>query len=56
MRDSKAIRENTLLYDIPYTTTLEGAKAIIMAIADAKKHPLRVFSLQEYYTAHNNPQ
>lgn len=56
VRDSKAIRENTLLYDIPYTTTLEGAKAIIMAIADAKKHPLRVFSLQEYYTAHSKPQ
>lgn len=49
VRDSRAIRENTLMYGVPYTTTLEGAKAIAMAIADDKKHPLRVCSLQEYY-------
>jgi carbamoyl-phosphate synthase large subunit len=47
--DSKSIRQNTLLHGVPYTTTLEGAKAVALAIAGSKKYALRVKSLQEYY-------
>ncbi len=49
VEDSKSIRQNTLLYGVPYSTTLEGAKAVALAIADAKTHGLSVRSLQEYY-------
>ena len=49
VQDSKSIRQNTLLYGIPYSTTLEGAKAMALAIADAKQHWMSVRSLQEYY-------
>jgi carbamoyl-phosphate synthase large subunit len=49
VKDSKSIRQNTLLHGVPYTTTLEGAKAVALAIADSKKHALSVRSLQEYY-------
>ncbi|MDL2266698.1 carbamoyl-phosphate synthase large subunit [Desulfovibrio sp. OttesenSCG-928-G15] len=49
VQDSRSIRQNTLLYGVPYSTTLEGAKAISMAIADSKEHGLNVRSLQEYY-------
>jgi Carbamoylphosphate synthase large subunit (split gene in MJ) len=49
VQDSKSIRQNTLLYGIPYSTTLEGAKAMALAIADAKQHGMSVRSLQEYY-------
>ena len=49
VKDSKSIRQSTLLYGVPYSTTLEGAKAIAMAIADAKKHGQVVKSMQEYY-------
>ncbi len=49
VRDSKEIRQNTLLYGVPYSTTLEGAKAMAMAMADSRKRGLQVRSLQEYY-------
>ena len=49
VRDSTAIRRNTLLFGIPYSTTLEGARAMALAIADAKTRPMEVKSLQEYY-------
>ncbi len=49
VQDSKSIRQSTLQYGVPYSTTLDGAKAIALAIADARKHGLNVRSLQEYY-------
>ena len=49
VQDSKSIRQNTLLYGVPYSTTLDGAKAIALAIADARTHGTDVKSLQEYY-------
>ena len=49
VQDSKSIRQNTLLYGVPYSTTLEGARAMALAIADSKKHGTQVRSLQEYY-------
>ncbi len=47
--DSKAIRQGALLYGVPYCTTLAGAKACALALADSKKHGLSVRSIQEYY-------
>ncbi len=49
VQDSKAIRQSALLYGVPYCTTLAGAKASALALADAKKHGLSVRSIQEYY-------
>ncbi|MDR2726723.1 MAG: carbamoyl-phosphate synthase large subunit, partial [Deltaproteobacteria bacterium] len=49
VQDSRSIRQNTLLHNVPYSTTLDGARAIAMAIADAGKHGAGVRSLQEYY-------
>ncbi len=49
VQDSKAIRQATLLYGVPYCTTLPGAKACAMALADAEKHGLSVRNIQEYY-------
>ncbi|MDL2290491.1 carbamoyl-phosphate synthase large subunit [Desulfovibrio sp. OttesenSCG-928-F20] len=49
VQDSRSIRQNTLLYGVPYSTTLDGAKAMGMAIADARTHGIEVRSLQEYY-------
>ncbi len=47
--DAKMIRQNTLLYDIPYTTTVSGAKAIAQAILEVRETGLKVQSLQKYY-------
>ena len=47
--DSTAIRSNTVIYNIPYFTTLEGAKAATKAIAALKKGKLNVKALQNYH-------
>jgi carbamoyl-phosphate synthase large subunit len=39
----------TLLYGIPYTTTVAGAKAMAMAIKEQRGRGLSVKSLQEYH-------
>ena len=49
--DSRAIREATLHYGVPYTTTMSGARAIARAIHAAQNNPLRVESIQDYYQA-----
>lgn len=49
--DSKAIREATLHYGVPYTTTMSGARAIARAIHAAQNNPLHVESIQDYYQA-----
>ena len=49
--DSRAIREATLHYGVPYTTTMSGARAIARAIHAAQNTPLRVESIQDYYRA-----
>ncbi len=49
VQDSKSIRQSTLLYGIPYSTTLDGAKAMALAIAAKPKGEPAVKSLQEYY-------
>ena len=43
------IRQTTLLYNIPYTTTVAGAKAMAQAVKEMIGSGLEVRSLQEYY-------
>jgi len=50
VQDSSSLRQATLLYQIPYTTTIAGAKAIAMAIKEKSTCGLEVQSIQEYYT------
>ena len=47
--DSTAIRSNTIIYNIPYFTTLEGAFAATKAIKALNSGKIKVKSLQEYY-------
>ena len=47
--DSTAIRSNAIVYDIPYFTTMEAAKAAIEAITAIKKGEGKVKPLQDYY-------
>ena len=49
VQDSKSIRQSTLLYGVAYSTTLEGAKAVGLALTAAQKGAPEVRSLQEYY-------
>ncbi|UIJ36703.1 carbamoyl-phosphate synthase large subunit [Desulfobaculum bizertense] len=48
--DSTVIRQNTLLYGVPYTTTVAGARAMAYALRDLKEREPGVRSLQEYYS------
>ncbi|WP_461210302.1 carbamoyl-phosphate synthase large subunit [Desulfocurvus sp. DL9XJH121] len=49
--DSTVIRQNTLLYNVPYTTTVAGARAMAHALRALKENEPGVKSLQEYYEA-----
>jgi len=49
VRDSSQLRQTTLLYGVPYTTTVAGAKAMAQAIKDGGSG-LGVRSLQEHYS------
>jgi len=49
VNDSSVIRQNTLLYNVPYTTTVAGARAMATALCALQKCEPRVKSLQEYY-------
>ncbi len=49
-KDSSSLRRATLLYDIPYTTTVAAAKAMVMALKELKGgRGYQVRSIQEYY-------
>jgi carbamoyl-phosphate synthase large subunit len=48
-RDGFAIRQAALGFNIPYTTTMAGAKALCRAIERLKQGELPVSSLQAYY-------
>ena len=48
-KDSLSLRQTTLLYGIPYTTTVAGAKAMAQAIREMRGKGLTVTSLQEHY-------
>jgi len=47
--ESYSIRRTALMLDIPYTTTLAGARATALAIKSMKKGELKVKTLQEYH-------
>ncbi|GER94744.1 carbamoyl-phosphate synthase large subunit [hot springs metagenome] len=48
-RDSLSIRRTALQHNIPYTTTISGAKAVLMAIEMLLKKELSIKSIQEYH-------
>jgi carbamoyl-phosphate synthase large subunit len=52
-RDSLSLRQTTLLYGVPYTTTVAGAKAMAQAISELTSSGLDVTCLQEHYQAQN---
>ncbi|WP_147821056.1 carbamoyl-phosphate synthase large subunit [Salidesulfovibrio onnuriiensis] len=47
--DSKMLRQTTLMYNIPYTTTVAGARAVAQAIHELREAGQQVKSLQEYH-------
>ena len=47
--DSRALRNTTLHYGVPFTTTIAGARAIARAIQHQQNKALRVECLQDYY-------
>ncbi|MDW7710763.1 MAG: carbamoyl-phosphate synthase large subunit [Deferrisomatales bacterium] len=49
MADSYHIRRTALEYQIPYFTTMAGARAAVSAIRSLRRSELGVTSLQEYY-------
>ncbi len=51
--DAFKIRRATLLYNIPYTTTISGARALAEAVETLKKGTWSVCSLQEYHNTLN---
>ncbi|EPR42829.1 Carbamoyl-phosphate synthase large subunit glutamine-dependent [Desulfovibrio sp. X2] len=49
INDSRELRQTTLLYGIPYTTTISGAWAMAQAVKALRDSGMSVQSLQEYY-------
>jgi len=49
VQDSSQLRQTTVLYGVPYTTTVAGARAAALAIQELKGSGLDVKSLQEHY-------
>ena len=47
--DAYEIRRTTLIYNIPYTTTIAGAKALAEAVAELQSGDWDVKTLQEYH-------
>jgi carbamoyl-phosphate synthase large subunit len=47
-KDSLSIRRSALQHNIPYTTTISGARAAVMAIEMLLKRQLSIKSIQEY--------
>ena len=49
IRDSYSIRRTSLMYNIPYYTTIAGARVAVDAIHHLKNNPLKVKSLQSIH-------
>ena len=49
--DEKAIRRSAVMYRVPCITTMSGARAAAEAVADRRRDPIRVWSLQEIHQA-----
>ncbi len=47
--DSYEIRRTTLIYNVPYATTIAGAKAVADAVEELQKRDWDVSTLQEYH-------
>ena len=47
--DAFHIRRAAVAFNVPYTTTLAGARATVKAIKAMRKEGLEVYSLQEYH-------
>ncbi|MDD4731652.1 MAG: carbamoyl-phosphate synthase large subunit [Desulfovibrio sp.] len=54
VHDSKDIRQAALLYNVPYVTTISGAKATVQAIDEVRTQGLQVRCLQEYHAGQDN--
>jgi carbamoyl-phosphate synthase large subunit len=52
-KDSFSIRESALQYNVPYTTTIAGARAAINAIEIMLSKDININSLQEYHLPNN---
>ncbi|WP_420264617.1 carbamoyl-phosphate synthase large subunit [Candidatus Magnetominusculus dajiuhuensis] len=48
-KDSQSIRTNALLYKVPYSTTIAGARAVIRAIEKLQSGRLGIKSIQQYH-------
>ncbi len=48
-KDSMYIRRSAIQYKVPYTTTISGARALILAIESLLKKELSIKSIQEYH-------
>ncbi len=48
--DSYEIRRTTLVYNVPYTTTIAGAKALAEAVSELQRGDWGVKTLQEYHS------
>ena len=54
--DSASLRRAALVHNVPYQTTMAGARAALMGVEAGLKRTLTVKPLQEYYAApHANP-
>jgi carbamoyl-phosphate synthase large subunit len=49
LKDGYAIRRAALAYNIPYTTTIHGADAALLAISSMKRETSYVLPIQDYY-------
>ena len=47
--ESSSIRRTALAFNVPYTTTLAGAKATVLAIKSMREGELGVKTIQEYH-------
>ncbi len=50
-RDSLSIRRSALQFKVPYTTTITGARAVVMAIEMLQKKEMSIKSIHEYHKA-----
>lgn len=48
-KDSFSIRQSSLQYNVPFTTTLSGANAIVNAVEMMLKKKINIRSIQEYH-------
>ena len=55
LSDAYHLRRTALELEIPYFTTVAGARAMVQAILALKQHELDVKPLQEYYSKYNEP-